>query len=94
VFAACVTARAHALVDFRLYLPRSWCQDDRRRERAHVPDDVEFTTRPAPGTAMITGAAGAGVPFARVAADEVHGRGSRLREACEKAGKGTCSRSR
>ena len=29
-----------------------------------------------------------GVPFARVAADEVYGRGSRLREACAKAGKG------
>ena len=37
---------------------------------AHVPDEVEFATKPALGTAMITGAAAAGVPFAWAAADE------------------------
>jgi SRSO17 transposase len=88
VFAAYVTARAHALFDFRLYLPKAWCHDGKRRERAHVPDETEFTTKPAQGTAMITAAADAGVPFAWAAADEVYGRSSKLREACEKAGKG------
>jgi SRSO17 transposase len=88
VFAAYVTARAHALFDFRLYLPKAWCTDRARRERAHVPDDTEFATKPALGTAMITGAAGAGVPFAWAAADEVYGRSSKLREACEKENKG------
>ena len=88
VFAAYVTACAHALLDFRLYLPKQWCQDRKRRERAHVPDDTEFTTKPALGTQMVTGAADAGIPFAWVAADEVYGRGAKLREACEKAGKG------
>ena len=63
VFAAYVTARAHALFDFRLYLPKQWCQDKKRRQRAHVPDDVAFTTKPALGTAMLTAAASAGVPF-------------------------------
>jgi SRSO17 transposase len=88
VFAAYVTARAHALFDFRLYLPKAWCADRARREQAHVPDEAEFTTKPALGTAMITGAAGAGIPFAWAAADEVYGRSSKLREACEQAGKG------
>jgi SRSO17 transposase len=88
VFAAYVTARAHALFGFRLYLPKPWCQDDKRREQAHVPDETEFTTKPALGTAMLTSAASAGVPFAWAAADEVYGRSSKLREACEKAGKG------
>ncbi|HEY3952106.1 MAG TPA: IS701 family transposase, partial [Streptosporangiaceae bacterium] len=88
VFAAYVTARAHALFDFRLYLPKQWCGDRARRQRAHVPDDVAFTTKPALGTQIVTGAAGAGVPFAWVAADEVYGRSTKLREACEKAGKG------
>src|SRR5260370_9954450 len=37
---------------------------------------------------MISGAAGSGVPFAWAAADEVYGRSSRLREACEEAGQG------
>ena len=88
VFAAYVTARAHALIDFRLYLPRAWCSDRVRRDRAHVPDEAEFTTKPALGTAMITAAADAGVPFAWAAADEVYGRGGKLREACEKGKKG------
>ncbi|HEV3295800.1 MAG TPA: transposase, partial [Streptosporangiaceae bacterium] len=55
---------------------------------AHVPDDVEFTTKPALGTAIITAAADAGAPFAWVAADEVYGRSGKLREACEKDAKG------
>jgi SRSO17 transposase len=88
VFAAYVTARAHTLFDFRLYLPKQWCEDERRRQRAHVPDEVEFATKPALGTAMITAAADAGVPFAWATADEVYGRGSKLREACEKEKKG------
>src|SRR6266852_2368338 len=88
VFMAYVTARAHALSGFRLYLPKAWCADGARRERAHGPDDAQFTTKPALGTAMIAGAAGAGVPFAWVAADEVYGRSSKLREACEKDRKG------
>jgi SRSO17 transposase len=45
VFLAYVTARAHALFDFRLYLPEAWCADRGRRERARVPDDVPFTTK-------------------------------------------------
>jgi SRSO17 transposase len=88
VFMAYVTARAHALFDFRLYLPKAWCADRGRRERARVPDDAQFTTKPALGTAMVAGAAGAGVPFAWVAGDEVYGRSSKLRQACEKDRKG------
>ena len=80
VFLAYVTARAHALFDFRLYLPKAWCADRERREHARVPDDVPFTTKPALGTAMISRRTGAGVPFAWVAGDEVYGRSSKLRE--------------
>ena len=88
VFMAYVTARAHALFDFRLYLPRPWCADRARREQAHVPGEVAFAAKPALGTAMVTSAAGAGVPFAWLAGDEVYGRSAKLREACERAGKG------
>ena len=88
VFAAYVTGCAHALFDFRLYLPKQWWRDKERRRRAHVPHEVVFTTKPALGTAMIAGAADAGVPFAWVAAGEVYGRSSKLREACEKERKG------
>jgi SRSO17 transposase len=88
VFLAYVTARAHALLDFRLYLPRAWGAGRERRERARVPDGVQFKTKTELGTAMITGAIGAGTGFAWVAGDEVYGRASKLRAACERAGKG------
>jgi len=88
VFLAYVTARAHALFDFRLYLPEQWCQDKKRRERAQVPHVTVFATKTQLGTAMVTGAIAAGVPFGFVAGDEVYGRSSRLRAACEKGRKG------
>ena len=31
--------------DFRLYLPKPWCGDRKRRERAKVPEDLEFATK-------------------------------------------------
>ncbi|HEV2258378.1 MAG TPA: IS701 family transposase [Streptosporangiaceae bacterium] len=89
VFTAYVTARGHAPFDFRLYLPRSWCADRERRDRAAVPEDVEFQTKTEQGTEMITAAISGGVPFAWMAGDEVYGRSSKLRAACEKHGKGS-----
>jgi SRSO17 transposase len=88
VFTAYVTARGHTPFDFRLYLPKSWCADRERRKRAAVPGDVAFATKTELGTQMVTGAIGGGVPFAFLAGDEVYGRSSKLRAACEKHGKG------
>jgi SRSO17 transposase len=88
VFTAYVTARGHAPFDFRLYLPKAWCADAARRQRARVPEDVEFATKTEQGTEMVTAAIGGGVPFAFLAGDEVYGRSSKLRAACEKHGKG------
>jgi SRSO17 transposase len=85
---AYVTARAHALFDFRLYLPRAWCRDRGRRQRARVPADVVFQTKTELARDMLTGAVGAAVPFGWAAGDEVYGRSSKLRRACEDAGKG------
>ncbi len=88
VFCAYVTARAHALFSFRLYLPKQWCQDTGRRERAQVPAGTVFATKTEQGTQMVTEAVTAGVPFGWVAGDEVYGRSSKLRAACQDAGKG------
>jgi len=85
---AYVTGRAHALFDFRLYLPKAWCADRGRRQRAQVPADVAFATKTELATGMVTGAVNAAVPFGWAAGDEVYGRSSRLRRACEDAGKG------
>ncbi len=88
VFAAYVTPRGHAPFDFRLYLPKSWFRGRARRERARIPARTRFTTKPALAAAMVTAAARARVLFSWVAGDEVYGRSGRLRQACEKAGKG------
>jgi SRSO17 transposase len=88
VFAAYVTGRGHAPFDFRLYLPKAWCAGAARRQRARVPNDVEFATKTEQGTEMVTAAISGGVPFAFLAGDEVYGRSSKLRAACEKHGKG------
>jgi SRSO17 transposase len=83
-----VTARGHALFDFRLYLPKAWCPVPGRRQRAQVPRDVAFQTKTELARDMIGGHPAAGVPFAWVAGDEVYGRASKLRGACQQAGKG------
>jgi SRSO17 transposase len=88
VFLAYVTARAHTLFSFRLYLPKPWCEDRAQRERAQVPEDAVFATKTEQGTDMVTEAVTGGVPFGWVAGDEVYGRSSKLRAACEDAGKG------
>ncbi len=85
---AYVTGRAHALFDFRLYLPKAWCADRGRRQRAQVPADVAFQTKTELAAGMVTGAVNAAVPFGWAAGDEVYGRSSKLRQACEDAGKG------
>ena len=87
VVTAYVTGRGHAPYDFRLYLPKAWCRDSSRRERAKVPAEVEFKTKTELGSEMITSAA-AGTPFGWVAGDEVYGRSRKLSEACEDAGRG------
>lgn len=88
VVLAYVTARAYALVDFLLYLPKCWANDTTRRQGAGVPESVAFTTKPQLAIALLRRAAAAGMAFAWVAADQVYGRGAALREAVEALGKG------
>src|SRR3974377_1622871 len=73
VFAAYVSRHGHAFIDRALYLPKAWTGDAARMAAAHVPDKVEFATKPALGRAMIERALAAGTPFAWVAADSVYG---------------------
>jgi SRSO17 transposase len=61
----------HAMIDRELYLPKSWTEDADRLTEAGVPDDVEFATKPALATGMLTRALAAGVPVGWVTGDEV-----------------------
>jgi SRSO17 transposase len=45
LYLAYVSSREHALVDFRLYLPKEWAHRKKRRQKAGVPTAVRFQTR-------------------------------------------------
>jgi SRSO17 transposase len=83
VFLAYHTPRGRALIDRELYLPKSWTDDRDRCRRAHIPDEVEFATKPAQAQSMLERAVQAGVPFAWFTADEAYGQHRELREWCQ-----------
>ncbi|MEY9214803.1 SRSO17 transposase [Thermobifida halotolerans] len=87
VYLAYTTGDAHALIDHRLYLPSSWCEDPDRLRTAGVPEQVEFATKPEPARRMIATAL-EHTPHAWVAGDEVYGRNPGLRAYLEKRGVG------
>ena len=87
VFAAYVSRHGHAFIDRALYLPKEWTDNRKRLMAAHVPEDVDFATKPQIARKMIAQAVRAKVPFGFVAADSVYGTGS-IETMLRKAGKG------
>ena len=73
VYLGYAAPRGHALIDRELYLPKSWTDDRDRCAAAGIPATVTFATKPQLAKRMIERAAGAAVPFAWVAGDEVYG---------------------
>src|SRR5260370_20937875 len=45
VFMGYVSRQEHALVDMRLYLPKAWAANKKRRKRCHVPKHIRYQTR-------------------------------------------------
>lgn len=87
VFASYVSRHGHAFIDRALYLPKEWTDDPKRMKAAHVPQDVDFATKPQIARRMIARAITAKVPFSFVAADSVYGTGD-IETVLRKAGKG------
>src|SRR6202163_1038009 len=49
-------------VAYQLYLPKSWAEDDRRRRKAKVPDEITFKTKPEIALEQIRWASEIGLP--------------------------------
>jgi SRSO17 transposase len=45
VYMGYVSGGDHALLDFRLYLPKEWARDAHRRQECPVPEEVQYCTR-------------------------------------------------
>ena len=73
VFLAYVSDTEHALVDFRLYLPKEWAKDRKRRKRAGVPKEIKYRTRHELALEMLH-LRGASLPHGWVAGDDEMGR--------------------
>src|SRR5205814_2285633 len=93
VYLGYAAPRGHALIDRELYLPKSWTDDRDRCAAAGIPATVTFATKPQLAKRMIERAAGAAVPFAWVAGDEVYGTTGRCAPGWRPSTSRTCSRS-
>jgi SRSO17 transposase len=78
IYLGYVSRLDHALVDFRLYLPKEWTQDRKRCREAGVPRTVRFQTRHEQALAMLD-EQGSRLPHAWVTGDDEMGRSSSFR---------------
>jgi SRSO17 transposase len=73
VYMAYVTRKEHAIVNTRLYLPKEWAKNRRRRKEAGVPASIEFRTRQQLALEMLE-ESGEVLPHAWIAGDDEMGR--------------------
>ncbi len=74
------TAGASLPIAWQLYLTEEWAGDPERREKAGVPEEVQFQTKPQMALAHIRQAVKDGVPPGVVLADEVYGSNREFRK--------------
>jgi SRSO17 transposase len=79
VFLGYASPLGHALLDCELYLPKTWTDDRERCQRAGIPADRPFATKPQLARQMLARAFAAGVPAQWVTGDSVYGDDRRLR---------------
>jgi SRSO17 transposase len=68
-------------IAYRLYLPKDWAEDGERREKAAVPDEVEFQTKPEIALDQFRAAVAAQAPRGVVLADAAYGINTDFRDA-------------
>lgn len=78
IFLAYAAAGGYAPLDRKLYLPRDWADDPARREKCHVPEDIEFREGWRIAAELIE-RSGAGLPHGWVTGDDEFGRPAQFR---------------
>jgi SRSO17 transposase len=74
-------------VAYRLYLPKDWAEDDRRRSKAGVPEEIGFKTKPEIALEQIRWACEMGLPGDMVLFDAGYGHDSKLRTGVTELGR-------
>jgi SRSO17 transposase len=85
VFLAYATEAGYAPLDRRLYLPREWADDEARREKCHVPEEVEFQETWRVALDLLDRSL-PGLPHGWIAGDDELGRASEFRAALRQRG--------
>jgi SRSO17 transposase len=85
IYLGYVSRQEHALVDFRLFLPKDWAKDKKRRAKAGVPKEVHFQTRHELMLEMLD-EHGAVLPHTWIAGDDELGRSSWFRQQLRERG--------
>jgi SRSO17 transposase len=85
VYMGYVSAKEHALVDMRLYMPKEWTKDKARREKAGVPKNVRYRTRHQLCLEMLE-RNGAKLPHSWIAGDDEMGRPYAFRRRLDRFG--------
>lgn len=74
------TERGSVPIDYRLYLPKEWAEDETRRDKTGVPKATCFATKPEIALAQMSAAVASGVPPGVVLADAAYGDETAFRE--------------
>ena len=71
-------------IAYRLYLPKEWAEASERREKAEVPGEVEFQTKPAIALDQVRAAVAANLDRGVVLADAAYGINTEFRDGLTK----------
>jgi SRSO17 transposase len=81
-----VGAKGTVPLGWALYLPQEWCEDEERRRKAKIPEDVLFKTKPQLGVDLAVGASGWKVKRGPLLGDLAYGNNTDLRDELHGAG--------
>jgi len=86
IYMGYASRKEHALVDERLYIPKSWANDKARRKKCDVPKDIRYQTRHELALDMLK-SNGNHLPHGWIAGDDEMGRSSGFRRDLRALGK-------